>query len=134
MLKLFKEREIIKVVDDQWSSPTCTADLAEVILKIIKIKNRFDKFGTYHFINEGVINWYKFARAIYDKAKRLGLVEDNKKVEIQPIKTENYPTSARRPRYPVLSKEKIKREFNLKIRDWEEALGDFLNTLSLRTK
>jgi dTDP-4-dehydrorhamnose reductase len=130
MLKLFKEKEEIKVVSDQWGSPTYTVDLAEVIVEIINHDS--DKFGIYHFTNEGVTNWYEFACTIYDKARRLGLIEDNKKVEIQPIKTEDYPTAARRPRYSVLSKEKIKREFNLKIRDWEDALEDFINTLSFR--
>jgi len=132
MLRLFKERDVVKVVGDQWGSPTYTADLAGAILKIIEDDSV--SYGIYHFTNEGVANWYEFARTIYRKAKRLGLIKDNKKVEIQPIKTEDYPTAARRPGYSVLSKEKIKREFDLKIRDWDEALEDFLSTLSLRTK
>ena len=53
---------------------------------------------------------------------------------LQSVNTEDYPTAIRRPRYSVLSKEKIKREFNLKIRDWDKSLEDFLNILSLRTK
>jgi dTDP-4-dehydrorhamnose reductase len=127
MLRLFKERDVVKVVGDQWGSPTYTADLAGVILKIIE--DNSVSYGIYHFTNEGVTSWYEFARAIYKKAKRLGLIEDNKKIEIQPIKTEEYPTAARRPRYSVLSKEKIKREFNLKIREWDKALEDFLVSL-----
>ena len=79
-------------------------------------------------------SWYEFARTIYKKAKKLGLIEGNKKIEIQSIKTEDYPTAAKRPGYSVLFKDKIKREFNLKIRNWDEALEDFLTTLSLRTK
>jgi len=130
MLKLFKEREIVRVVDDQWGSPTYTADLAGAILKIIKSGS--DKFGIYHFTNEGVIIWYEFARAIYDKAKRLGVLRGSRKVEIKPIKTDEYPTAAVRPKYSVLSKDKIKKEFNLKIRNWDEALEDFLNILSSR--
>lgn len=132
MLRLFKERDLVKVVEDQWGSPTYTADLAGAILKIIE--NDSVNYGIYHFTDEGVTNWYEFARTIYKKAKRLGLIEDDKKVEIQPIKTEDYPTAARRPRYSVLSKEKIKKEFDLKIKDWDEALEDFLATLSLQTK
>ena len=128
MLRLFKERNLVKVVDDQWGSPTYTVDLAEAILKIIEDDSV--NYGIYHFTNEGMTSWYEFARTIYKKAKRLGLLERNKKVEIQPIKTEDYPTAARRPGYSVLSKEKIKREFNLKIRDWNEALEDFLVSLS----
>ena len=132
MLRLFKERDVVKVVEDQWGSPTYTVDLVEVILKIVKSKSR--KFGIYHFTNEGVISWCQFAQVIYDKAKRLGLLKGNREVEIKPIKTEEYPTAAERPRYSVLSKDKVKREFNLKIRNWDEALEDFLSTLSLRTK
>jgi len=132
MLRLYKERDLVKVVEDQWGSPTYTADLAGAILKIIEDDSV--SYGIYHFTNEGVASWYEFARTIYKKAKRLGLIEGNKKVVIKPIKTEAYPAAARRPRYSILSKEKIKREFNLKIGDWDKALEDFLSTLSLRTK
>jgi dTDP-4-dehydrorhamnose reductase len=132
MLKLFKEREVVKIVKDQWGSPTYTVDFAKAIIKIIEDDSV--SYGIYHFTNEGVTNWYEFALTIYDKAKRLGLIEGNKKVVIEPIKAEDYPTAAKRPRYSVLSKEKIKKEFNLKIRDWDEALEDFLSILSLRKK
>ena len=127
MLRLFKERDLVKIVEDQWGSPTYTVDLAKVILKMVE--GGSVSYEIYHFTNEGVANWYKFALTIYDKAKRLGLIEDNKKVVIEPIKTENYPTTAKRPRYSVLSKKKIKKEFNLKIRNWDEALEDFLVSL-----
>lgn len=127
MLRLFKERDLVKVVEDQWGSPTYTVDLAGAILKTIE--NDSISYGIYHFTNEGMTNWYEFAKAIYKKAKRLGLIEDNKKVEIQPIKTEDYPTAARRPRFSILSKEKIKREFDLRVRDWDKALEDFLVSL-----
>ena len=127
MLRLFKERDLVKVVEDQWGSPTYTVDLAGAILKIIEDDSV--SYGVYHFTNEGVANWYKFALTIYDKAKRLGLIERNKKVVIQPIKTEDYPTKALRPRYSVLSKERIKKEFDIKIRDWDKALEDFLISL-----
>jgi dTDP-4-dehydrorhamnose reductase len=124
MLRLFKERDLVKVVENQWGSPTYTVDLAGAILKIIEDDSV--SYGVYHFTNKGVASWYEFAKAIYNKAKRLGLIEDNKKVEMQPIKTEDYPTAARRPRFSVLSKEKIQKEFDLKIRDWDKALEDFL--------
>ena len=132
MLRLFKERDVVKIVEDQRGSPTYTVDLAGAILKIIEDDSV--NYGIYHFTNEGIANWHEFARVIYKKTKKLGLIEDNKKVEIQPIKTKDYPTVARRPKYSVLSKEKIKKEFNIKIRDWDEALEDFLISLSLQTK
>ncbi len=76
MLKLFKERDSVKVVDDQRGSPTYTVDLAGTILKIIEDDSV--SYGIYHFTNEGITSWYEFARTIYKKAKRLGLIEDNK--------------------------------------------------------
>ena len=127
MLKLFREGDCVKVVEDQWGSPTYTVDLAGAILKIIE--DDAVRYGIYHFTNEGITNWYEFARVIYKKAKGLGLIEGKKKVEILPVKTEEYPTTARRPRYSVLSKEKIIKEFNLKIRGWDKALEDFLISL-----
>jgi len=132
MLKLFKEKEEIKVVSDQWGSPTYTVDLAEVILEIIH--NDSDKFGIYHFTNEGVTNWYEFAREIYRKSKKLGIIDSNKEVKIRCIETKEYPTPAQRPKCSLLSKEKIKMELNLDIRNWEDALTDFLSILSSRTK
>jgi len=129
MLRLFKERDVVKVVKDQLGSPTYSADLAGAILKIIEDDSV--SYGIYHFTNEGVVSWYKFSQTIYKKAKRLGMIEDDKKVEIQSIKTEEYPTVARRPRYSVLSIDKIKRKFNLKIRNWDEALEDFLSLLKI---
>jgi dTDP-4-dehydrorhamnose reductase len=102
-------------------------DLARAILKIIQDDSV--SYGIYHFTNEGVTSWYEFARAIYNRGKKLGLIEDNKKVEIQPIKTEDYPTAARRPKYSVLSKEKIEKEFNIKIPYWRESLEKCLKRI-----
>jgi len=132
ILTLFKEKEEIKMVSDQWGSPTYTVDLAEVILKMIN--NDSDKFGIYHFTNEGLTNWYELAREIYRKSKKLGIIDSNKEVEIRGIKTKEYPTPAQRPKWSVLSKEKIKKELNLEIRNWEDALTDFLSFLSLQRK
>jgi len=128
MLRLFKERDVVKVINDQIGSPTYTADLAGVILKIIE--SNFSGYGIYHFTNEGVTSWYEFARAIYDKSKDLGLLGGDRRVEIRGIKTDDYPTAAKRPKCSILYKDKIKREFNLKIRNWDKALENFLNILS----
>ncbi len=126
MLKLFKEKEEIKVVSDQWGTPTYAVDLVEVIYKMII--NDFDKFGVYHFTNEGVTNWYEFAGEIYRKSKELGMIDSNKEVKIRAIETKEYPTPTKRPKCSWLNKEKIKRELSLDIRNWEEALTDFLSS------
>ncbi|MBA7608441.1 dTDP-4-dehydrorhamnose reductase [subsurface metagenome] len=122
MLELFKEKEVVKVVSDQWGTPTHTKDLAGTIIKIIQDKS--DKYGIYHFTNEGRTNWYEFAKEIYERAKKHKLIK--KDLNIIPITTEEYPTKAVRPKNTYMSKEKIKSSFGLNIRDWGNSLEEFL--------
>jgi len=125
MLRLFNERDIVKVVCDQYGSPTYTKDLADTIVKLIKHNCR--EYGVYHYTNEGKTNWYAFAKEIYSNAKKYGII--NNDVEIIPIKTEEYPTKAKRPKNSFMSKGKIKKTLNINIRNWQDALTDFLKEL-----
>jgi len=122
MLRLFKNNNVVKVVSDQWGSPTYTKDLAQIILNIIK--NKSINYGVYHFTNNGKTNWWEFAKEIYLKAKSLKLID--RAIDILPIKTEEYPTKAIRPKNSYLSKEKIKKVLDVDIRNWKNALDDFL--------
>ena len=126
MLRLFREREEVRVVADQWGSPTLAGDLADAILHIIT--RDAVPYGTYHFINEGRTNWFEFAREIHDQAIRKGLME--KPVRIVPIQTGQYPTRARRPANSCLSKEKIKETFGIPVRPWREALADCIGQIA----
>ncbi|MBI5654282.1 dTDP-4-dehydrorhamnose reductase [Candidatus Uhrbacteria bacterium] len=114
MLKLMAEREELKVVGDQIGSPTSAADLARAILKIMELDG---VRGIFHFTNEGVASWYDLAQAIAEYS--------GSKCRVLPIKTEEYPTPAKRPAYSVLDKSKIK-ELIGPIRHWREALKDSL--------
>ena len=87
MLRLAETRDEISVVSDQIGTPTYAGDLADVILKIITSNSR--SFGLYHYSNEGVASWYDFAKAIFEGS--------NLKIKTTPIKTEAYPTPAKRP-------------------------------------
>lgn len=112
MLRLGSERNSLGVVADQIGTPTYAGDLAKVIVAIISSK-KVD-FGTYHYSNEGVASWYDFAKAIFDIS--------NTKVSISPIKTEAYPTPAKRPNFSVLDKNKIKNAMELDIPYWRDSL------------
>lgn len=115
--KIGAEKEKIRVVFDQIGSPTYAADLAKCIVQLIpQFKSGFKK--VYHFTNEGVCSWYDLAEKII---KILGL-----SCEVEAISSSEYPTKATRPFYSVLSKEKIKRDFGVKIRHWEEGLRECL--------
>ena len=71
-------------------------------------------YGIYNFSNEGHCSWYDFAQKIFEFS--------NSKINLQPIATSGYPTSAKRPVYSVLDKSKIKNTFNLQIKTWQESL------------
>lgn len=114
MLKLGRERDEISVVADQIGSPTYTYDLAELLIEMIKT----DKYGIYHVTNEGFCSWYEFACEIF---KQAGI-----DIIVNPIKTEEYPTRAKRPKNSKLSKDKLKHDFNFN-RPWQFAIEDYMN-------
>ena len=125
MFRLFKERESLNVVSDQHGTPTNACDLAKFICKIINEKS--NQYGIYHYTNEGVTTWYEFANEIKRIAIEKGKLE--KDCRINPVSTDQYPTKAERPKYSVLSKNKVKSVFNIKIPQWEESLALFIESV-----
>ncbi len=125
MLRLFQERDTVRVVSDQWGSPTYSRDLGGMILHVTRTGS--EKFGIYHYTNEGKTSWYEFAQEIYIQARQTGLV--NREVGIVPVTTEAYPTRAKRPKYSYLSKEKIQKTFGISIRSWQDALQECIEEL-----
>jgi len=123
MLRLFRERDRVTVVDDQWGSPTYAPDLARAILAMVD--SRTTPYGTYHFTNEGRTSWYGFAVEIYRSAVERGITRPG--VDLVPVGSADYPPRARRPRNSLLSKEKIRTTFGIAARDWRDALRSFFD-------
>ena len=112
MLRLASERDSLNIVNDQIGTPTNAVDLAKALFFIIKSKST--AYGIYNFSNEGMTSWYDFAKEIF----RINEIS----VKVNPIPTEAFPTPAKRPKYSVLDKTKIKKTFNIEIKSWQEAL------------
>lgn len=119
MLRLAGEKEELGVVSDQIGTPTYAGDLAAAIHAVIRSEEW--KPGIYHFTNEGVASWYDFAKSIFEIA--------GKDIRVKPLLTSEYPTAARRPMYSVLSKNKIKRTYNIEIPYWRESLEKCIGRL-----
>ena len=117
MLRLMAEREELGVVDDQVGTPTWAKKLAKTIWLIT---GKTDMQGTYHWTDDGKASWYDFALAIQEEAYGLGLLQ--KTIPIKPIKTEEYPTPARRPAYSVLDKTSTLEALDCKAPHWRESL------------
>ena len=122
MLRLFKEKEEINVINDQLGSPTYAADLAAVILLFIERMQEGKSFsGIVNYSNDGVTTWYQFAEEI--KA----LVDSNCK--INPIPTSVYKTAAKRPLYSVLDTSKISELLDINIPSWKKSLKSCIEVL-----
>ena len=129
MLRLFAEREEVRVVADQVGSPTWAADLAQAIATLLSQTSQESAqpnlpTGTYHYTNSGVASWYDFAVAICEEAKPLGF--PLKVQRIVPITTADYPTPAQRPAYSVLSGKKISAVLGSHPPHWRQALRQML--------
>jgi len=109
---LNSDKENLKVVNDQTSSPTSTKALSEGIIKLIYGEY---PFGIYHLACEGQCTWFDLA-TFSDK-----LTKSNKKIE--PCRTSEFPTKARRPKLSVLKSTKL----DFKLPHWKEALEDYLS-------
>lgn len=122
MLRLGREKKTIRVVSDQYGCPTSAADLAATVLiiagLIISISPKII-WGTYHYCGQGITTWHEFAEAVFKIAGR----HDAMKVEkIEPIKTIDYPTSAKRPLFSALDCSLIEKSLGIKAKSWHESL------------
>jgi len=113
MLRLFQERDLVKVVDDQIGSPTYAGDLALFIHRIIALKSTH--YGLYHFSNLGATTWYGFAKAIQEVSKST--------TEVVAISTSEFPTKALRPSYSVLDTTNTQEVFGIENENWEKRLS-----------
>ena len=119
MLSLSKKNNELKVVNDQIGSPTYAKDLAKAIKEIIEKKS--DKYGIYHVTNKGEVSWYEFAKKIFEIK--------NIEIKVNPCTSEEFPRPAPRPHYSVLSNQKWIDAGFTPMRDYEEALNEYLNSL-----
>jgi len=108
--------ERLRVVNDQFMSPTHTLDVAKTLAEFLKIK---PEYGIYHMVNEGHCSWYEFTLEIF---KILGWND----VEVEPIKSSELSRLARRPMFSALENKKL-HALDLRMPDWRKGLREYLN-------
>jgi dTDP-4-dehydrorhamnose reductase len=109
MLRLGAERDVLKVKNDEFISPTYARDLAEGIVEIVEA----GRYGLYHLTSTGFCSWYEFTREIF----RLAGIE----VEVVPVPGSEYRLPAARPANGILSA-----LGSPELRHWREALAEYL--------
>lgn len=119
MCRLAGERETVRVVDDQYGSPTWSRHLAAGLLALAA---RAPAPGIYHATGGGSTTWCGFARAIFAE---IGADPER----VRPIRTADYPVAAPRPAYSVLSDARWRAAGLAPLAPWREALAEAFATV-----
>ena len=119
MLKVGKNHDVLRVVNDQIGTPTYTYDLARLLIDM----SETEKYGYYHATNEGgYISWYDFAKEIFNQA--------GYKTEVIPVTTEEYGLSkAARPFNSRLDKSKLTENGFQPLPTWQDALNRYMKEI-----
>jgi len=133
MLKLAAERESLNVVADQFGVPTPAKLLAEAVTLLISKLEKADKskfpFGCYHFAPSGETNWCDYARFVIEESVKLGIELKLTPDNIRPIRTEEYPTPAKRPHNSRLDCGLFQQTFAFKFPSWESGILDVIQDI-----
>ena len=130
MLKVGKNHDKLRVVNDQIGTPTYTFDLARLLVDMIET----DKYGYYHATNEGgYISWYDFTKEIFRQAVEQGHTEYGEdRITVDPVTTAEYGVSkAARPFNSRLDKKKLVENGFTLLPTWQDALGRYLKELNI---
>lgn len=128
MVRLFGEKETLKVVNDQVGAPTYALHLAQASLTVLQKALAMEKFpsGIYHVCNSGETSWHGFAQAIFALARMRDSSEGSTLTckQLVPIPSSEYPTPARRPLNSRLDCTKVRNTFGIALPHWEEGLKE----------
>lgn len=136
MLRVGREREELRVVDDQRGAPTPAVLIAAVTAQALRqwrlsdVDQRAAMSGVYHLTSSGETTWCGFARAIFDRAARAGLI--GRAPIVQAIASHEFPAKATRPAYSVLDGSRLRDRFGLHLPSWETGLDRVIAELADR--
>jgi dTDP-4-dehydrorhamnose reductase len=114
MLRLAESGNKVRVVSDQYGTPTSALELARVITFLMET----EEYGIYHATCEGSTTWYEFALYIFKEA--------GKNVEVEPIPSSEYQTAAKRPMYSVLENKALYDRHGYVMKEWKDAFREYM--------
>lgn len=115
MIKLSRERDEVRVVDNEVLTPTSTAEISNQIVKLV---NSNAPYGLYHATAEGSCSWYEFAKEIFEITKP--------NIKFNKAAPGEFAVKVNRPEYSVLENKALKEQGINVMRDWKEGLRDYL--------
>lgn len=117
MLRLSETNEKVRVVGDQFGSPTSASELTKAINALLFTEN----YGMFHATCEGSCSWAEFAEEVFRLA--------GKATKVEAITTEEFGAQAPRPAYSVLENRMFKLTTDFMFADWHDAIAEYMKTL-----
>ncbi len=136
MLRLARERETLKVINDQIGAPTGAELLADVTAQVLRqLPLQQDKaaalYGTYHLAASGETSWHAYAQYVFALARERGVSLTLGSDQPEAIPTSAYPTAAQRPLNSRLDCSKIKSQFGIHLPPWQNGVSRMLDELDI---
>jgi dTDP-4-dehydrorhamnose reductase len=128
MLRVGAERDLVRVVADQFGTPTSADDIASALLDVAAVILKSPgtaPWGTYHLVPERVGTWHDFAQVVFAASAAMG----TQMAKLEAITTADYPTPATRPAYGVLDPTKIRNAFGIVLPCWHQRVADCVRQL-----
>ena len=117
MLRLSETNEKVRVVGDQFGSPTSASELTKAINALLFTEN----YGMFHATCECSCSWAEFAREVFRLA--------GKTTKVEAITTEEFGAPAPRPAYSILENRMFKLTTDFMFADWHDAIAEYMKTL-----
>lgn len=132
VLRLARERDALRIVNDQFGAPTWARLLAQCtssMLQQLMVQPDDGKLGLYHLTATGSTSWHDYAQEIVRLARQYDAALRDKTLTIEGIPTSSYPLPAPRPANSVLTTDKIRDAFGLTLPPWQDDLAECVRLL-----
>lgn len=133
VLRLARERDALRIVNDQFGAPTWARLIAQtthdILRQILRPDFNADELGLYHLTARGRISWYDYAQEIIRLARQYDPALRDKTLSVHGIPTQEYPLPAVRPSNSVLATNKLSEAFGVTLPDWQADLAECIRLL-----
>lgn len=130
ILNLAKQKESMRIVNDQQGAPTSAALISDITLVAVReaLREQFSP-GLYHLTAKGITTWYDLASYVIKQLNLLGVELKLQASQITPIASEEYPVPALRPKNSALNNNKIESALKVILPDWTVHLNHMIQQL-----
>jgi dTDP-4-dehydrorhamnose reductase len=130
MLRLAQEGKSLRVINDQIGAPTGAELIADVTAHAVRgVQKDKGLSGTYHLAAAGETSWWNYVRLVIDEGSRAGLGLQTRADGVRPVRSEEFPTPASRPKNSRLDTSRLQKAFAIHLPKWEHGVRRCIHEL-----